>query len=155
MRLGTRRVRPKEFHSKARSQYDNLKNDIFHSMTLPMTSQPHQTHRSPLHTTLCSCRCRIHLPSAPPQATATQPPHHQTSQDRSKGPKKQAKGTYPSLCAGSLICNRDESSVIQQTFLCAALGRLLLLLFLDFGSLRLDFTGTGEGAVLFTLHKNG
>ena len=62
-------------------------------------------------------------------------------------------GTYSSLCAGSLISHSDESSVVEQTLVCSALWLLLLLLFLDFGSLRLDFTGTGKRAVLFTLDK--
>jgi hypothetical protein len=66
-------------------------------------------------------------------------------------PDSRGNGTYSSLLTRSLIRNSDESSVIEQTFICATFWFLLFLLFLDFGGLRLDFTGTGERAVLFTL----
>ena len=65
--------------------------------------------------------------------------------------RRSRSGNYSPLCTGSLISNSDESSVVEQTLVCSALWLLLLLLFLDFGSLRLDFTGTGKRAVLFTL----
>lgn len=43
----------------------------------------------------------------------------------------------------------DEAAGVCDALLGAALGRLLLLLGLDFGGLRLDFAGTREGAVDF------
>src|SRR5208282_5629686 len=43
--------------------------------------------------------------------------------------------TYSSFSTRSLICDSNESSVVEQTFICATLGFLLLLLFLDFWSL--------------------
>ena len=62
-------------------------------------------------------------------------------------------GEYPSLSAGSLIGNRDESSIVKQPFVCSTLWFLLLFLFFDFGGLGLDFAGTGKGPVLFTLKR--
>ena len=50
-----------------------------------------------------------------------------------EGPNR--RGTYSSLLTRSLICDSDESSVVEQTLVCSALWLLLLLLFLDFGSL--------------------
>jgi hypothetical protein len=50
-----------------------------------------------------------------------------------EGPNR--RGTYSSLLTRSLICDSDESSVVEQTLVRSALWLLLLLLFLDFGSL--------------------
>jgi len=46
--------------------------------------------------------------------------------------------------------NVDETTVVEDPLLCAALGSLLLLLLVDFGGLRLDFTRTSEGSVDFS-----
>lgn len=61
--------------------------------------------------------------------------------------------SYSSLGARSLIGNSDESSVVEQTLVGTTFRLLLLLLFLDFRSLRLDLAGTREGAVLLTLQS--
>ena len=94
--------------------------------------------------TLCRCWSRIHLNHQSTSRTPRNSKHH-------IDPDSRGNGTYPSLLTRSLIRDSDESSVVEQTFICATFWLLLFLLFLDFGSLRLDFTSTGERAVLFTL----
>jgi len=56
-------------------------------------------------------------------------------------------GVHLSLAAGH--SDVDESASVQDPLLGTALGLLRLLLRLDLGGLRLDFTGTSEGSVDF------
>jgi len=56
--------------------------------------------------------------------------------------------SYLSLATGH--CDIDEAASVQHSLPSAALRELLLLLWLDFGSLVLDFAGTSERAVNFT-----
>src|SRR5277367_4738907 len=103
----------------------NANEDKCQRMKLPMIPT-YMTLHPQIHSlaTLCSCGGRVHLPISKPSKNPN-PPKRKTNR----------RGAYSSLLTRSLICNSDESSVVEQTLVRSALWLFLLLLFLDFGSL--------------------